>query len=130
MASNTEYAQGLRDLADWLDTHPETDLYRVEARAMPHDDAETVRVWARAMKPCDKDYGDNLFTLRRMFGPVELGAVFWRSTVCEKVVTTRQETKLVPDPAVVVPMVEVTETVEDVEWVCAPVLAELEAVPS
>jgi hypothetical protein len=48
--------------------------------------------------------------------------------VCERVVTgTRLETKEVPDPEALkaVPLVTVTETVEDVEWRCMPLLADL-----
>lgn len=60
----------------------------------------------------------------------EVDGVQWqvtcqRSAVCERVVTgTETITRTVPDPTVEVPMVEVTETVETVEWVCAPLLAE------
>jgi hypothetical protein len=48
-----------------------------------------------------------------------------RNEVCEKVVTgTREVTKEVPDPEALaaVPKVTVTETVEDVEWRCHPIL--------
>ena len=130
MSNNSEYVAGLRDLADWLEAHPDLDVYGGGVTAMPHDDKETVKTWATAMKPCTKNYSDSLFQLKRMFGPIELRASFWRTAVCEKIVTTREVTEFVPDPSVDVPMVEVTKTVEDVEWVCAPVLSELEAVPS
>ncbi len=45
--------------------------------------------------------------------------------MCKKVVTTETVTRTVPDPAVLatVPMVEVTQDVENVEWVCEPLLA-------
>lgn len=47
----------------------------------------------------------------------------FRDDVCERVVTgTREVTKTIPDPAVDVPTIEVTETVEDVEWVCGPLM--------
>lgn len=130
MASNSEYVAGLRDLADWLEAHPEVELASIRAQAYPADTVAMARVYALAMKPCRKDYSKSLFELKRDFGAVEMHASFWRSTVCEKVVTTREVTNLVPDPSVEVPLVEVTETVEDVEWVCLPVLAELEEVAS
>ncbi|HET6291734.1 MAG TPA: hypothetical protein VFG33_00115, partial [Kribbella sp.] len=57
-------------------------------------------------------------------GVIEVHVGAYRDQVCERVVTgTREVTKTVPDPSVVVPDVEVTETVEDVEWICGPLLA-------
>ncbi len=133
MNTATEYATGLRDLADWIEAHPEVspELYKAEVNAFPNEDAENVKTWALAMSPCAKDYWSesaNLFTLRRKFGPVTLEATFNRSAVCERVVTgTEEVTNLVPDPSVYVPLVEVTETREIVEWVCAPILEEVPA---
>lgn len=58
-------------------------------------------------------------------GGVGINVIATRDEVCERVVTgTREVTKTIPDPAVEVPTIEVTETVEDVEWVCGPVLRE------
>jgi hypothetical protein len=50
----------------------------------------------------------------------------YRDAVCERVVTgTREVTREVrdPDALAAVPTTTVTETVEDVEWVCAPLTA-------
>lgn len=79
--------------------------------------------------PLEKDvwgHGENhYFDLKaKIGGTIDLHVGAYRDQVCERVVTgTREVTKTVPDPAVVVPQVEVTETVEDVEWVCTPLLA-------
>ena len=60
----------------------------------------------------------------------EVDGVKWkvvaaREAVCERVVTgTETVTKSVPDPSILVPLVEVTEEVETVEWVCSPLLQE------
>ena len=52
-----------------------------------------------------------------------------RESVCvRRVVGTKEVTREVPDPSVEVPMIEVTETVEEVEWDCQPILADVEAV--
>ncbi len=47
-----------------------------------------------------------------------------REEVCERVVVgARQVTETIPDPSVTVPTVEITKTVEDVEWRCTSILA-------
>lgn len=59
------------------------------------------------------------------FGPVAVRPYDSRDAVCERVVTgTREVTEEVPDPDALasVPKVTVTKTVEDVEWVCKPLL--------
>ena len=49
--------------------------------------------------------------------------VVQRDAVCERIVTGKETvTTHVPDPEAVVPMVEVTEEVETVEWKCSPLL--------
>lgn len=54
---------------------------------------------------------------------VDLEIVADREQVCRRIVTgTREVTKMVPAPDA--PLIEVTETVEDVEWECEPLLAE------
>jgi hypothetical protein len=57
-------------------------------------------------------------------GGVGINVIAQRDEVCKRVVTgTREVKKTIPDPMVTVPTIEVTETVEDVEWVCEPILA-------
>lgn len=64
------------------------------------------------------------FTAHAKVGSIRLDVTTYRDQVCERVVTgTREVTETVPDPHVVVPLVEVTKTVEDVEWVCGPLMA-------
>lgn len=72
-----------------------------------------------------KDIGDYAGVILR-FGEVGLYVYAGRGEVCERIVTgTREVTKEVPDPKALaeVPKVTVTETVEDVEWKCTPLLA-------
>lgn len=73
----------------------------------------------------DKHFSGNYAGVRAKFGPVEVTAFADRDEVCERVVTgTREVTEQVPDPEALkaVPLVEVTRTVEDVEWRCRPLL--------
>lgn len=74
------------------------------------------RVWSAG--------GASYFDAVAKIGVIELQVGAYRDQVCERVVTgTREVTKTIPDPTVEVPVVEVTETVEDVEWICGPLLA-------
>lgn len=55
-----------------------------------------------------------------MEGGLKVALAASRSSVCERVVTTREVTETVPDPGALakVPEIEVTRTVEDVTWEC------------
>lgn len=130
------YTSGLRKLADLLDQHPDLPLPSVgRGGGTPPvridffgDDArEAMAAAARAIPgPLTKRvWGDGAyFALDAQLDGLTVALDAERDVVCERVVTgTRKVTKTVPDPAVVVPMVEVTETVEDVEWRCGSVLA-------
>lgn len=121
MTDHKPLIQGLRDLADWLDTHPECPSIwnphlqlNVETGADDTDAGEATRL-ARLLTPCRKDWDENLLTLARAFGPVELRAYFWRSQVCTKRVVATREV-----PEHMVP----AYTEEVVEWDCHPLLRE------
>jgi hypothetical protein len=126
------YAQGLRDFADWLDNHadelddttignfspPSTVYWFTHTR---EQFARAVRVLGRGAKSKD----ENWFNVKRDFGLITLEATCQRQIVCERIVkSTREVTTTVRDPEALeaVPLVEVTETIEDVEWVCPPAL--------
>jgi hypothetical protein len=127
--SAAEAAAGLRDLADWIEAHPElaVDLRPIQIKAFPPDEPESVRTWAVAMGKAEKEYVDTLFSLNAFFGPVKLSAIYWRDRVCQRVVTgTRHVVETVRDPEALeaVPLVEVEREEEIVEWICEPILAE------
>lgn len=86
----------------------------VAARAVPGEAKK--RVWGG-------DGDTAYFTLDCTVGSIPLTFTAYRNAVCERVVTgTREVTETVPDPEALeaVPTIEVTKTVEDIEWVCAP----------
>jgi hypothetical protein len=67
---------------------------------------------------------DDKLDLRQHRDDIRLGITVARDAVCRRVVTaTREVVREVPAQAAVEAHT-VTETVEDVEWVCDPVLAE------
>ena len=130
------YIAGMRALADALEQHPEVPL-PIEGKTTPimfgawafrtDDPRGLMTTIARAL-PCnwDKDPGDMYFKLNGRIAGLSVQIVADRDTVCERVVTgVETVTKEVPDPEALaaVPTVQVTETVETVEWVCKPLLA-------
>lgn len=137
--TNHETAQGLRALADLLDAHPDLThpwdgydpciLHPISSEADPK---AAMRDWAKAtshLRPTK-----NFDTWASLFvdfgGGIVVQVYASREQVCEKVVTgTREVTKSVKDPDALaaIPTVEVTETLEDVEWICRPLLAASDA---
>jgi hypothetical protein len=82
---------------------------------------------SRAGRTVTKDPGKQYFGIKIPFGRLNLSVFGYRDQVCERVVTgVETVTREVPDPEALaaVPTVEVTETVEQVEWRCGPLLAE------
>lgn len=131
--ARADYTAGLRRLADILDAHPDVPLpYQGSATPMtfhflsaadPKGDlARMARVFPG---PFAKDHRDTYFDLEGRLGGLRVKFTAYRAAVCERVVTAVDTvTETVPDPLVVVPLVEVTREVERVEWVCSPLLAE------
>jgi DhnA family fructose-bisphosphate aldolase class Ia len=129
-----QQAEGLRAAAAMIEANPElaeilNQAFRyMSSYVMTVDEVATfVRAGARHGAEIVKDYpadddSERHFRAYAKFGPIELAVHTERKTVCERVVTgTETVTKQVPDPAA--PLVEVTEEVEKVEWVCRPLLA-------
>lgn len=129
-----QHCDGLQALVDLLRAHPELDspfryseiLHPVSHVESPKD---TLAQWARAtshLRP-SKSYDGDYAELMISFGPgVEVKVYASRNLVCERIVTgTTEVTKTVKDPEALkaVPDVEVTETVELVEWRCEPLLS-------
>jgi hypothetical protein len=134
------YITGLRMLADLLEQHPELPL--------PYEGTASNRLWifcetredaagyarvlpGRVGKHTDTNSPAYGFELHGQLGGLYVKVLARREQVCERVVVGTEEiTRQVPDPAVQVPMVEVTETVEKVQWRCSPLLAGPTASPA
>lgn len=137
--TRAEQIAGIYELALWLEQHPEIPIpwdlsglpsTDVNIHANHGDDQKAVvAAVARALPgKVDKSVwgpDDFYFGLKgKAPGGIGINVIASRSEVCERVVTgTREVKKTIPDPMVTVPTIEVTETVEDVEWRCGPVLA-------
>jgi hypothetical protein len=132
------YVMGLRALADVLERNPDVPLpYQgitspIVTYFLHTENPRAELATAARAYPCDfrKEYeGDGEGATFRLAGKLHglnVELVAYRNAVCERVVTgTREVTEKVKDPEALaaVPEIEVTKTVEDVSWVCSPILA-------
>jgi hypothetical protein len=133
-----EFITGLRQIADWLEQHPEVETPYLASNAtgtyMPtlpiyligDDQRAQLAAIARAMGSAEKTTRHDQFVVHRTFAGIALAAYADQTQVCERVVTaTREITEEVPDPEALaaVPTVTRTRIEEDVEWRCTSLLA-------
>ncbi|GEL17653.1 hypothetical protein [Pseudonocardia asaccharolytica] len=124
-----EYAAGLRQLADMIETNPDIRTAYLERMHVwcPRDREElqrVVRAGLAAGAHVDKEYSDHAANVVLRFGPVAAMALAGRSMVCERVVVGTRTVR-VPDPAYVPPETPTVEqTVEITEWRCNPLMTE------
>lgn len=119
------YIQGLRDIADWCEAHPDyapgnsgggVNVY-ISGLFTKEDLVQAGRAMGGTLH---KHISDSFFWLDKEFGPHTLSAAVWRDLICERVVTVTEEEVTEPDPDVLATVPTVTRTVqrETVEWVC------------
>lgn len=129
MTTRDGYIAGLRTLADLLDQNPDLPLpYNGSSSALlwiigGSDQRATLSAVARAI-PGVKTKGvrGDYFDVCGQIEGLRVQVIADRDQVCERVVVgTETVTREVPDPDV--PMVTVTEIVEQVEWRCRPLLS-------
>jgi hypothetical protein len=136
-----EYVAGLRALADVLQAHDNLPLPTDGQSGSPLDwwvyefavedpkatMAAIVRALPGAKAKTVGEYGASAWlTVSAQLRGLHIDINSRREAVCTRVVKdVREVTREVPDPDALaaVPTVTVTETVEDVEWVCEPLLA-------
>jgi hypothetical protein len=111
--ANAQFIAGLRELADFYESHPEVPIpkpsYLDFSVYSLHTKSEAAGI-IKLLGTITKEYTDSgLFKVVRYFGPIALKFVFNRDTVCERVVVRKE---VVPE-----------HVREIVEWKCAPVLA-------
>jgi hypothetical protein len=127
----SEYVAGLRALADLLETNADVPLpFDGDADEIKwitvtgENQRAVVAAIVRALPGLvqKKPRGDVIDFVGKIHG-LRLCVIANRDEVCtRRVVGTREVTKTVPDPSVAVPLVEVTETEEIVEWTCGSLL--------
>jgi hypothetical protein len=125
-------AEGLLRLAELIEDTPEINATyvrpeeRIEINAWHAPSPDQMAAIARAAlahgAKIEKDASAEIYTLTVSWNGFAAKAIAARESVCERIVTGTETVKrTVPDPAAA--LVEVTETVEHVEWVCRPLLA-------
>lgn len=135
-------ADDLRRLADMVADNP-TVAAGVYSQVGPYnrmlipvmhtdDPIAAMRDWIRtgldANAKVKKSFEDEYANVDLIFaGGLRIHVYAQREQVCQRVVTgTREVTETVPDPEALkaVPQVAVTKVVEDVDWICHPLLAD------
>lgn len=145
--STNELAAGYRAIADFIEANPdlaEHMRYVPKNILVPVGGEGDPRAIIAAFTRAGLRHGAEITKRHRAehagadlcWGPVSLDVYAPRAEVCERVVTgVETVTKTVKDPELLalaeamVPDVEVTEQVEQVEWICRPLL-DVEAVPA
>jgi len=132
------YTAGLRALADLLDQHDEIPLpyhgtgiglsIGIHGRTSDEDTAARLATAARVLMPGTraKAVEDDYYRVEGSLRGLKLQVWAMRDQVCERVVIgTHEVTRKVPDPVALaaVPTYVITETVEEVEWICSPITA-------
>ena len=118
MTTHAEYAAGLRELASWIEQHPEIALPEQDLKVYALNTKEEAAAVLRALKPCTKKYTDEFFHIKRNFGPITYDVVFYRKEVCVRRVVGVETVEARFIPAQTIP----AQTVEKVEWDCGPLL--------
>ena len=138
------YTQGLRALADLIDNNPDLPLpYSGSDATAPitfyvlnrtEDPKGTLAKIARLLPGAvgkSVSMTGEYFSITGTLAGLHIDATAYRNAVCERVVTGTREVTVPAIPAMPArPAIgEITTTVEDVEWVCGPLLAEDEPTP-
>ena len=127
MNDHIAYANGLRELAAWIEAHPTIALPTDTINAFGANEREEAAEILAALKPCRKDYSDEMFYIKRNFGPITLSFIFYRDKVCVVRVVGQKVIPEVREPAKTIEIPEkiTPEHTEDIiEWDCGePLLA-------
>ena len=120
MSNVTEYTKGLRDIADFIDAHPELGLPSSEISCYSMDEKKEAAMVLKAAAPCKKAYSDSLFVISKEFGPLTMKYYFNRKSVCTPRVVGVKVVPATPE-RVIQAMPE--HVVEIIEWDCEPILS-------
>lgn len=119
--THAEYANALRRIADWIETHPEVPLpYTAALDICGLKGKEGMAAVAKAFGDCKKVHTESLFELVKDCGGIALCAVALRQNICERVVIRVETTPEHILPACTIP----AHTREIVEWKCPESLLE------
>jgi len=109
MTTNVEYAEGLRNLAGWIEAHPSIPLPEPMLSVWSANTKDDAVACLRALGNAKKQYEEQLFYISGEFGPLTLRFVFERNAVCTRKVVGTKRVEAVFHPA---------HEEEIVEWDC------------
>jgi len=125
MITAIEYANGLRELADWIEEHPEMPRPGPTLNVYELNSRDEAVACLKALGSCKKEYTENNFYLSREFGPIKLAFMFYRTAVCKRRVVGVKEVGTAVVPARIIPEEIIpAHTEEIVEWDCGESLLE------
>lgn len=116
--NRAEFVAGLRQVADWLEAHPEVDHFDPCINIYTMNSKDEAVAVGRAFRTFEKTYTDDYFNIIKSFGAIQLRYIFQRGEICTKHVVG---TKSIPDyysPGHLVP----AHDEEVVEWDCGSLL--------
>ena len=119
MTTALEYVAGLRELADWIEAHPDIARPGTRFSVYPSNTKAEAAACLAALMPCKKEYSDECLYIVREFGPITLSFAFLRRSVCtRRVVGTKHvEVHVIPSRFTAEQVIEAHD--EDiVEWDC------------
>ena len=115
--TNKEFADGLRVVADFYEQHEEFPRPLNPFDVFSVDDEATLELVARTLGTVEKfTIGDDLFGIRRRFGPILLRVIVDRDIACTRRVVGTERVEASFSPAY---------DREIVEWDCRPLLKEI-----
>jgi hypothetical protein len=119
-----DYAAGLRELADYLEAHPE--LVPSWGGVAVADWVDNAKLAKAARMPGWNKEKDTIsgFKLRRRFGSHAL-TIYPEQAVCEKV-KTGERTEEVIDPEYLENAPKITKVVEEFEWKCPDYISQID----
>lgn len=114
-----EYADALRQIADFYEAHPELKLpYDRDMNNYSSDSKEEAAAILRALGKVNKEFNEYHLILWKQFGPLRLRFVFTREGICERKVVG---VETIP-ARFVEAHTEPARTKEIVEWKCGSIL--------
>lgn len=126
--THSEYAAGLRQVAEFIEAHPEIPLPSATLTCYSLHSKNIAALTARALAQsgrCNKSYEESLLRLKGKFGAIELEYLGMRSNVCERI---KVGERLVPERYVPPQPATEGQTIPEhkeavYEWSCDSILA-------
>jgi hypothetical protein len=122
-AARREYTTGLRNLADFYDANPLIPIPSDPITNYAVNTDQDARNLAKALGTFRKTYSEDIFTMSKDFGSVNVRFVFYRKAICKAKVVGVKTVEAVHVPAQEAYIIP-AKTQEIIEWDCGALLGE------